>query len=327
MEEEPHSLNTIAKFHKIPPKEFTKQYKEHLSGFKEWDKLKQAEDHLVFPENIGERLSLDEVNLSNGELYTIITNKAAKGKKGALVAVLNGTKSSKIVNILNKMPLDLRNIVKEISLDMAGSMDIIASRSFPLTSLVIDRFHVQQVVSEAVQEIRVKYRKKAIREENDRLEKICKLNKRYKSKLYENGDTKKQLLARSRYLLFKAQTKWTNSQRIRAKILFREYPELKKAYELSMMFRSFYQHNYNKKDAKISLNKWYLKIKEKNIDSFNVAAKTISLHEENILNYFNNRSTNASAESFNSKLKGFRSIVRGVRDKKFYLFRVSKLYA
>jgi hypothetical protein len=33
-----------------------------------------------FPENIGKRLSIDETSLSNGELYTILTNKAAKGK-------------------------------------------------------------------------------------------------------------------------------------------------------------------------------------------------------------------------------------------------------
>jgi hypothetical protein len=38
-----------------------------------------------FPENIGKRLSIDETSLSNGELYTILTNKAAKGKKGAIV--------------------------------------------------------------------------------------------------------------------------------------------------------------------------------------------------------------------------------------------------
>ncbi|HBR80691.1 TPA: DDE transposase, partial [Candidatus Uhrbacteria bacterium] len=45
-----------------------------------------------------------------------------------------------------------------------------------------------------------------------------------------------------------------------------------------------------------------------------------------ILNYFNHRSTNASAESFNAKLKGFRALVRGVRDVKFFLFRVGKIY-
>jgi transposase len=326
-EEEPFSLAFIARSQGLLTKQFEKQFKNHISGLKDWDQISHCEKYLLFEKNVDQRLSIDEVNLSNGELYTVITNKSAKGKKGALVAMTQGTKSSEIVKILKKIPAELRNTVKEMSLDMAGSMGIITTKAFPCASLVIDRFHVQQVVSEAVQEIRVEYRKQVIREENRRMDNCQKRGKRYKAQLFENGDTKRQLLARSRYLLFKTEKKWSESQRIRAQILFREYPDLKKAYELSMMFRSFYQHNYNKEEAKLSLNKWYEKVKEKNIDSFNVAAKTISLHENNILNYFNNRSTNASAESFNAKLKGFRAMVRGARDKKFHLFRISKLYA
>ncbi|MGA5621838.1 transposase [Pedobacter suwonensis] len=46
-----------------------------------------------------------------------------------------------------------------------------------------------------------------------------------------------------------------------------------------------------------------------------------------MLNFFINRSTNASAESFNAKIKAFRATSRGVRDIKFFLFRLSKIYA
>lgn len=70
----------------------------------------------------------------------------------------------------------------------------------------------------------------------------------------------------------------------------------------------------------------FQKVEEKNIDSFITVAETIRLHETTILNYFVNRSTNAGAESFNAKLKNFRTVVRGVRDKKFHLFRVATLY-
>ena len=66
--------------------------------------------------------------------------------------------------------------------------------------------------------------------------------------------------------------------------------------------------------------------KDEKIEPIMLAAESLVRHKETILNYFLNRSTNASAESFNAKLKGFRSVVRGVRDKKFYLFRVTKLY-
>ncbi|WP_165589534.1 transposase, partial [Myroides marinus] len=51
------------------------------------------------------------------------------------------------------------------------------------------------------------------------------------------------------------------------------------------------------------------------------------VHYNEIINYFNNRSTNASAESFNAKIKYFRMMYRGVRDKKFFLFRLTKLFA
>lgn len=45
------------------------------------------------------------------------------------------------------------------------------------------------------------------------------------------------------------------------------------------------------------------------------------------LNFFTSRSTNASAESFNAKVKAFRAISRGGRDVEFFLFRLSKIYA
>ncbi|WP_363321657.1 transposase [Plebeiibacterium sediminum] len=46
-----------------------------------------------------------------------------------------------------------------------------------------------------------------------------------------------------------------------------------------------------------------------------------------MINYFNNRSTNAAAESFNAKIKEFRRQFRGVSDVKFFLFRLTKIFA
>jgi hypothetical protein len=46
-----------------------------------------------------------------------------------------------------------------------------------------------------------------------------------------------------------------------------------------------------------------------------------------VLNFFDNRSTNTSAESFNAKLKNFRSAMRGVSDINFFLYRVAKIFA
>lgn len=297
-----------------------------MSGYKDWDQKDHADKWLLFENNLGSNLSIDEVAVTKDELYTILTNKAAKGGKGALVAIVAGTKNCEVVEVLNKISEDKRKLVKEVTLDMSNAMDAIISKSFLHTSIVTDRFHVQQLVSEAVQEIRMTARRKALKEETAAILRAKKNNKTYTPKLYENGDTKKQLLARSFYLLFKPESKWTASQKTRSEILFREFPDIKHAYNLSMSFRCFYENNTNKISAKESLEKWYQKIQEENLESFTVVAESIKVHEDTILNYFNHRSTNASAESFNAKLKGFRTLVRGVRDIKFFLFRVGKLY-
>ncbi|WP_233269879.1 hypothetical protein [Polaribacter sp. L3A8] len=54
----------------------------------------------MFAKNLGTHLSLDETAFSNGDLYTIITNKLAKGKKGAIVAMIKGTKAEVVIKFL-----------------------------------------------------------------------------------------------------------------------------------------------------------------------------------------------------------------------------------
>jgi len=238
-----------------------------------------------------------------------------------------GIQAAEIAPVLSQIPLEKRAKVLEVTLDMSDSMEAIVKRTFPKARIVTDRFHVQQLISEALQEVRIAFRWEAIKEENKKIRQAREEGKTYRPYVYKNGDTKKQLLARSRYLLFKTQSHWHSQQQERAKILFAEFPKIKEAYDLSMMFRSCYEHSPNVTEAKEQLTKWYEKVKEKGFDSFIAAAESIRWRETTILNYFIDRSTNASAESFNAKLKSFRSVVRGVRDRVFHLFRVAKLYA
>ena len=72
---------------------------------------------------------------------------------------------------------------------------------------------------------------------------------------------------------------------------------------------------------------WYDRVEKAGFESFNVVVRSIQSHYLNILNYFENRSTNASAESFNAKIKAFRASFRGVRNVSFFLFRLAKIYA
>lgn len=311
----------------VDGKKFQRQYKQCISDFKNWEQKSHAQDLVLYPENISSQLSIDEVALSDGELYTVLTSKHAKGRKGCLVAIIKGTKSETVIECLFKISRKSRMKVKEITLDMAGSMKLIAKRCFPYAMQVIDRFHVQKLATEALQQIRIKHWWEAIEMENELLERSKEKELKTEIEIFSNGDTRKQLLARSRYLLYKSKEKWTLGQSHRAEILFYQYPDLEKAYCLSDELRKIYNQNITKSVAMLKLAHWFRNVEESGFKSFTTLKRTITRHYSDILNYFEKRSTNASAESFNAKIKNFRLQLRGVRDKSFFLFRISKLFA
>ncbi len=294
------------------------------------------------------------MSLSQGELYTFVTNKAGKGKQGSLVAAIQGTLAKDISAVLLKLPTDKRLQVKEVTLDMAKNMEAGVKAVFPNVSLVTDRFHVSRLALDALQHLRVKKRWEEMDKENEAIKAAREAKKKYEAELIENennaaaitqiiaqtninthkyepevlenGDTPKQLLARCRYILAKKQGDWTQNQKQRAVILFKKYPELEHAYHHVLAFRNIYEDT-NKSNAELRFNKWINEVVENEMKVFNTVANTVKNNLENILNFFTNRNTNANAESFNSKIKLFRANQRGVTDTKFFLFRLHKLFA
>ena len=305
----------------------SKQYKNVLSDygrFKEKRDKEIEEESFVFAENFGEDMAIDETGLIEGELYTILINKKGLGKKGTLAAIIKGTKSSIISRaITDKVPYEKLVNIKEVTLDLANSMDWTVRQIAPNGLHTYDRFHVQQIVSEAVQSLRVRLRWEAIEDENEAILKASELEVKFQIKRFSNGDTRKQLLARSRYFLFKPTSRWTETQKQRAVILFREYPELSEAYHLSMYFRNCYEYE----NKKYRFEDWIEKVETTGLKEMKVAAQTIKRHLGGILNYFENRATNAAIESFHSKLKLFRQRIRGVTDKSFFFFRIIQYFA
>jgi transposase len=266
------------------------------------------------------------VSLSQGELYTFVTNKSGKGKRGTLVASIKGTLSKDIITILMKLSEDKRLQVKEVTLDMAKNMEAAVKTVFTKATLVTDRFHVVRLAMEALQHIRINKRWEELDIENEAISQAKKQGKKYEPLILENGDTPKQLLARCKYILTKKESNWTESQLQRATILFSLYPEIKHAYHQTLAFRSIYE-DYDIHSAKTKFTKWISEIMDKEVKEFYTVANTVKNNLYNILNFFVNRNTNANAESFNSKIKLFRANQRGVVDTQFFLFRLHKLFS
>ena len=192
------TCRTLEDFYHINGHTFEKQYKEVLSGFRQWDQLEHAEQWLLFPQNIGRRLAIDESSLSNGELYTFVTNRDAHTRECSLVAVVEGTKSEDVIAVLERIDEQQRDMVEEVTLDLSESMRKIVRAAFPKANRVIDRFHIQKLACDAVQELRIRHRWDAIDQGNQEREDAKQRGKEYTPFRYSNGDTRRELLIRFR---------------------------------------------------------------------------------------------------------------------------------
>ena len=106
-----------------------------------WEELDHADEWLIFPENVGPHVSIDETCLSTGEVYTIISNKDAHGRKGCIIAIVKGTRAKDVIKALKKIDESLRKSVVEVTLDFSESMRSIVKACFPNAIITLDRFH------------------------------------------------------------------------------------------------------------------------------------------------------------------------------------------
>ena len=316
-----------------------KQYKEKISDYRNWEQLEHAEEYMLFPNNFGDDMSLDETCLSNGEVYTILTNKAAHGGKGALAAMVCGVASDTVSEILKKVPREIRRRVKTVTTDLSSAMMLTVRTVFPKAMLINDRFHVQQLVTDAIDQMRIGFRWQVLAEENKAIKEHRAKRKAVHTRAekdligewepvrMENGETKPQIMARSRHIILMHKTKWNTQQQERAAILFRMFPKLEEAYNIYLELVDIFNKKSKPAEARLNLARWYNKVEAFGDDGFSKVIETFENNNATIINYFQDRLTNASAESFNAKIKAFRTQFRGVGDIKFFMYRLATLYS
>lgn len=294
---------------------------------------------MLFPNNFGSDMSLDETCLSNGEVYTILTNKAAHGGRGVLAAMVRGVASDTVSAILKKVPRELRRGVRTVTTDLSSAMMLTVRTVFPKARLINDRFHVQQLMTEAVDQMRIAFRWEVLAEENEAIKKHRAKRKaahtraekeligEWEPERMANGETRPQIMARSRHIILMHRSKWNAQQQARAEILFRMFPKLEKAYNLYLDLVDIFNRKTVPAVARLNLARWYNDVEDFGYEGFNKVIETFENHNETIINYFEERLTNASAESFNAKIKAFRTQFRGVGDVRFFMYRLATLYS
>jgi transposase len=145
-----------------------------------------------------------------------------------------------------------------------------------------------------------------------------------------NGESRIEMLTRSRYILFKRTEDWTASQQKRATLLFETFPSLQTVYELTLQIRKWLDKknvgNYAW-EIEQQLIHWYDCAEQAKLPEVENLIRLIGSHEEKIINYFKTGKTNAKAEAMNSKIQRFITSNYGVRDKDFFLYRLAHYYS
>lgn len=287
-------------------------------------------------------------------MYTIFSNKDGHGRKGSVIAIVKGTKADVVSQIIKKIPAEELARVEEITMDFSDSMYSIAKQCFPKATIVIDCFHIVKRLCEGLEAMRLKFKRLAVTEnkkaaaftqneerkarkrayyrkehpkksgENRGRKRIKK--QKYKPEELSNGDTKVELLTRSRNLLAQSGEKWGEHKKVRARLLFDLYPQMKEAYSLICKVRDIFKRKLTIDEAKAKLHDWYKEVNNCTFREIKSARDCIKSREEEVLNYFLKRSTNASAESLNSKMKGVRAQLHGIADIPFFLYRVCTIF-
>jgi len=316
-------------------------YKNHLSGFHtaheqqelhRYDietKSRNCEESIAVPimkqENVGRSMAIDEKHIG-GKFYTILSNNET-GKIALMAATHNKKELDEAMIHLG----DKRFEVKTLTRDLSQTYDWIGRTHFMNAAHVADKFHILRYVFDALHDVRIFYRQQLLTKK--RLEQQSRLKEKQSAKpakesTLENGDTRSELLARSIYLLYKKESDWSESQSKRAKILFKHYPEIEKAYRLVLQFREWYSKSQVGKEIehiKRQLFYWFDQVSASNIPEMLNVKALVERHLGVICNYFLTGQTNAKAEAINRTIQSIITSRVNTRNMNFAHFRFKNI--
>lgn len=334
-------------------KKLHRWYQKVLSGFeqakqagligkddievKEKGSIKQVKVPVSNSEAMGTHMAIDEKEI-DGDYYTILSNRLT-GKIALMIKSLKTQQILQAVQVFGNQCFEVQTVTR----DLANNYDWLVRQAFMNASHIADKFHIIKLGLEAVQSLRITYRKeelqkrklayKAHQERAVKSKQECKSQGikyekakfEYVEAVLKNGDTVLQLLARSRGLLFKLKSDWSESQQQRAELLFKTYPKLKTAYHHLLAFRKWIDKDQIHKAISIKkrqLIKWCEKAEAAQIDELSNFVATVKTQAGFILNYFKFGATNAPAEALNRNIKRFIGINYGVRNSDYFFYRL-----
>lgn len=209
-------------------------------------------------------MSIDEVSQrkGRGKFVTVVSDI----EKGKLLEVIDSHQQEEIIEILKAQPVEMREKVEEVSVDMWGGFPKVITEVFPNAVLVYDRFHVMKPVNEELNKIRK-----------------------------QSGVSIKG----SRFILLKNAQDLKDEEQEKLQLILKGSQRLRLAYTLKEEFRQIFETRQEPVEAQKQLLQWLQKARAVYCD----VLVTIREHLDGICNYFLSRTTSGVMEGINNKIK------------------------
>ncbi|MBD1383638.1 ISL3 family transposase [Metabacillus arenae] len=220
-------------------------------------------------------LSLDEVAVRKGHKYETVLYDA---NLGAVLGLHHDRDYPATLELLSLKILHPER-VKTVVLDMWDPFHKAIRKAFPSAQIVIDKYHVVQKVTQALDQVR---------------KKIPGLKK-------------------ARFHLLRSYEKVKEIHRPRLDELLESHESLCYAYFLKELFRDFYQSK-DYETADHLLTEWLDLAWSSPFESFHEVAKTIQNWRHQIMQYFKTPYTNGRTEGTNHKIKNIKRRAYGYRN-------------
>ena len=243
-----------------------------------------------------EYIGIDEFSLKKGHEYmTIFINL----KTGRIVHAVKGRDGKAIQAFLRRLKRKARKL-KAIAMDMSAAYISAVKEILPDIDIVFDRFHVQGLMSKAIDDIR----------------------RRQQSTL--TADQTKALKG-CRYVLLRGYENLSSVDHERLLTLISTNAPLYTAYLLKEQLRAFWEKKSLKEGAGFLLA-WVMDAIDSGIPELRQVANTLMSHHVELLNYFKHRITNGRTEGINNKIKTLKRQVYGYRDLEYFKLRLYHLH-
>jgi len=263
-----------------------------------------AKEYLKAKPSELKRLGIDEIALIKGKgNYCAVLIDLEKSK---LIGILAGRKQEEIREVLLGWGKDVLEQIEEVSIDLWKGYRNVVRDLMPNAQVVADRFHVMAQINKELDA----QRKREKRQVEDLIKKA--------ESSEEKADQEKVLegLKKSKYVLLKNESDLNEEQKAKLVQLKDISPTLKSMHELKEEIRRVFEQANNWLVGLWKLGRWLLGAEKYFPDSQNTIIRWL----DEIIAYFDYKTTSGVVEGINNKLKLIKRSAYGFRN--FENFRV-----